>query len=750
MNPPRIRVRNCLSRIAEGRARSLGNPIRIRAIVLVASAVLPCLVSQAARAQAVWDLDEFGSAVVLTTRAWASCTCPPGGGGACDTLAVGTSYIPGILADHAWNSFAQCTIGAPPCWCNSIGDALVRVDGDGTNTLRIRCDAVANANHDCKSRCLQGDCNCPSAYLTGAYSITAALFLAEVTGVDPGTEVTVSYRWSYFGGKVNHCEAPGPPAAAPIAPPPGVPPPCGEDLAWTVPSGGSVAGTPLFGGASTGSFGTTASTLVPITYSAGLLVQITGPAKGYNWPCQCLEYDSASVAAGFELVLVVGESGGGVPPLPPEDCEDPELYFAVRTGSDTELSDPIPDGNEVFDPGDGYLWLDPVLPPGGADGVLDDTVIFGGDPFPDPPDLALGTSAPSCSGFPLDPPIRAAYQELDGLDHVDFHLANLLELYSPSPGAPPAEPIPTSPASTGCVEEVKYLSVSFADKGSGTYLSCDTPATTASAIARTYGSAAADDEIVGVVVIPTVVGPTSVPLSAAEYPLADEVSLHPSLAPNPPSSSGIGPPVAQDADDDVNALDVTPCGGGFPLFSVGHEATGPLDLDPGGIYLDVGTGPILAVDEDVHLGVPEDTDLDAFEIVLLRHEVAGLSLAVLFSVDSDDPATPVEDESGGLNPNWLYYSFFTGTYGVFIDTFHDDVDAVANYCLPMALPAAAACTTLSGDTNGDVLVNGKDVESFVDCVVGTAAGACGCADMDDDGDADFDDVSLFVGALLTG
>jgi len=56
-----------------------------------------------------------------------------------------------------------------------------------------------------------------------------------------------------------------------------------------------------------------------------------------------------------------------------------------------------------------------------------------------------------------------------------------------------------------------------------------------------------------------------------------------------------------------------------------------------------------------------------------------------------------------------------------------------------------------GDVNQDGLVNGDDIQCFVDCFMGTAATPpCYCwqADMDYDGDVDMDDVQLFILALL--
>lgn len=55
-----------------------------------------------------------------------------------------------------------------------------------------------------------------------------------------------------------------------------------------------------------------------------------------------------------------------------------------------------------------------------------------------------------------------------------------------------------------------------------------------------------------------------------------------------------------------------------------------------------------------------------------------------------------------------------------------------------------------GDINGDGLVNGQDIQGFVRCLLGNPLPAdhCECADMDGDGDHDFDDVPLFVQRLL--
>ena len=58
----------------------------------------------------------------------------------------------------------------------------------------------------------------------------------------------------------------------------------------------------------------------------------------------------------------------------------------------------------------------------------------------------------------------------------------------------------------------------------------------------------------------------------------------------------------------------------------------------------------------------------------------------------------------------------------------------------------AACM---GDVNGDTLVNGKDVQSFVSCVL-AGGHSCPAADMNCNGTAGLEDVPAFVNALLSG
>lgn len=705
---------------------------------------------------------ELGSYMVAD--AWASCTCPPGGGGSVPSLPVADTYGEGGLADQFWTAFQWAQVGAPPCWCRSIGDALIRVDGVGTTTLRIRFDAVANANHDCVDQCRQGQCNCPSTYETGAYAIIDYGLLPNIV-VDEVTLVRVNYRWSQMSANMYRPEAPG----------------GGDDISDVTGTMADidVTGTPdgdmgLGGGefdlpaqrgshrdGGTGTFvvsvGPNINASFLISYTVGLIVQIKQGARGQQHPC--LEYDSESVASGLELVLTLSEEGGGGGGIPPpEGCPTPELRFSLRTGSDYELSDPTPDGNEGADPGDAYVAASFPTPPGGADGVADDAPLFGGDPPPDPP---AGGSAPTCSGIPVEF-ARTPYFERDGMDQIGTSLVALMASQPQQVSGALLFPIPRDAVPADCcIPEARYLSLSFADKSSGPFVSCDVPVTTASPLGATYGSPPDRDEVVGAMVVPGIVG-TGIPLAASTYSLHDEDEL--GLVPSPPPTPPMAPPPPQDMDDDVNALSAVPMGGGsciIELVSASHEACGPPDpsipsvpptplLDPGSVYeYDPSFGALmLAVDEVVHLGLSDTTDLDAIEVAWLDHAVYGASLALLFSVDDDDPAT-AGDESGGLDPSVIYYSFLDGSFGVYVEGLHDNVDAITAYDEPLLPPDAQVpqCATCPGDLTGDAVVDSRDLPPFVACLL---APGCDepCAELNGSPGIDSGDASAFATKLL--
>jgi len=145
---------------------------------------------------------------------------------------------------------------------------------------------------------------------------------------------------------------------------------------------------------------------------------------------------------------------------------------------------------------------------------------------------------------------------------------------------------------------------------------------------------------------------------------------------------------------DVDSLDLTPydeeeehyCY--YWLFTADHEATyiDPATgqpLDPGDIYwvfTPIPSGaPTKLIDAQIHLGLPDGVDIDAFEMVLMRPPAGGPLvpvLAIVFSVDEDDPATAI-DETGGLNPKMIYYSYLTGvSWPLLTANMADDVDAL--------------------------------------------------------------------------
>lgn len=61
----------------------------------------------------------------------------------------------------------------------------------------------------------------------------------------------------------------------------------------------------------------------------------------------------------------------------------------------------------------------------------------------------------------------------------------------------------------------------------------------------------------------------------------------------------------------------------------------------------------------------------------------------------------------------------------------------------------AACA-LNGDMNGDLIVDGLDIQQFVDCLMveSTPVGSCICGDLNDNGLVEVDDIMLFINALL--
>jgi len=382
------------------------------------------------------------------------------------------------------------------------------------------------------------------------------------------------------------------------------------------------------------------------------------------------------------------------------------LEFSLDIGSDTELSDPYVDGDEGFDPGDVYLGgpfyaaspsYQPVTPPetdGGRDGFKDDAIIMfpnmaaGGDPWPDPPDPNVPplTAVPVGDGDITD---YKDYFDLDGHDQLDFSL----EDYQPY----------MEEFDSPCIFEAKYLFISYDDDMAtgwpqGPPLQADVPVIVPSpAGISSYGADPTWDELLGLTVAP---GAPPIPYTVVAAPMgiADEKAVHPDLKPDPT--------VLEADDDDVDSLDITeydpeqePVPGQstcrYWFFSADHEAH--MGLDPGAIYqvdltLPAPVLPIKVVDDDnsmglPNLGLPESTDVDAFEFVWAQLAAGGANLlAVLFSVDEDDPLT-LGDESGGLDPKMIYISFMNGVnQPLLTDHLADDIDALSNWCAEIMIP----------------------------------------------------------------
>jgi len=348
-------------------------------------------------------------------------------------------------------------------------------------------------------------------------------------------------------------------------------------------------------------------------------------------------------------------------PLPPEPS-NPKIEFTVDIGSDAELSDPNLNGNEVFDPGDTYIKNGPFMA-APQNGFRNDALIFGTDPNPDP--LVAGSAVPCGSGI-FTPSL---FFEVDDIDVLQTSL--LTKLYGP--GFPSISYFPDILILMASHFLVSYDDDWAANWSYNQYGSQAVPVNSGSTMLNIiFGKTVNADEVIAVD-LDAFLYP-SIPLSIDS--LWSETNMHPNFNPNPDSQ--------ESEDDDVNGLKyfTDENMNGFYYFSVDNETTytypgiGP--LNPGSIYEASGLGIITeAVNPATHLGLPDGTDVNAFTFGWVWDPVNNrLGLALLFSVDADDWTTTA-DESGGLDPAMIYFSFLDGTSSEFATgALDDNIDAL--------------------------------------------------------------------------
>ena len=382
--------------------------------------------------------------------------------------------------------------------------------------------------------------------------------------------------------------------------------------------------------------------------------------------------------------------------------------FSLDIGSDCERSDPNADGDEVFDPGDAYILGGTALSPLGQNGVKDDLAVFGWDPKPIPTDV---TTAAPCGTGPL---YVDSHFDLDAMDNISVSLQNFA--YGPGNASIP-------PFNDNLIHLAENFMISFDDDEGANYTSNvwgygSVPVNSFSPYRMdTFGLSYTKNEIIAVDFDAYNVPSAGFTLDS----LYDEEQVHISLTPNPDSLSI--------DDDDVDALDFIANDSiqSIYYFSPDHEATSfnPFTSDTlrgGCIYTATNTAIFEIVNCATHLGLDPNTDIDAFEFGWVWDSVANrLGLALLFSVDDDDWQTPIRDESGGLNPNTIYYSFMNGTSHEFSAyNLADDIDAITLCPHSMNGWASIACPNpiLIASTVTDASSTGTNDGAIVTTVAG--------------------------------
>ncbi len=639
-----------------------------------------------------------------------------------------------------------------PCRDFASVGSEVQIFGLGTNQIEIRFRGSVGTSHNCDDPCspwgITADVvfNALACFIinNGAGPATTVNFEYEATSItwtrhDAGGEDPVSVAMSVLD--INS-------GAAGLNP--------GDLNAGVAVPGGQ----PVIHLDDAGSF-TIDPSAGPLTVRLGAVLNATifSPGDGQRPGCAVGVRDSSNGYVGGRIAL--GINGAPPPPstgytfsfpTPPPPNYTPNalaIEFGLDLGSDSELADNATGGcfatnplNNFFDPGDMYAMNGPVLfAP--TNGIRDDFPVFAPAPFvPEPgdPNLApVGAFTP----IPDLPALGAGYLDTDASDALDFNLASIID-----PLAPLASPIHRFSINTSAIHGANRLLISFDDDDPVHYAWCSTAPGSPSPVGfGPYGDATSKSELFTAELI---YFPTTVPASpivghiGVQVPVASESDVHPSLAPDVDL-------LTEEFDDDIDALDAQ-WGAGLAsnwYISVDSEAHSfdpfsGISLDPADIYLAAAPAPILAVHHTTHLGLQDGTDIDAFEFVWLPNPNVGAeTLALIFSIDDDDPITPI-DESGSLDPTMLYASFLDGTsFPLLAHPFFDDVDALTTW--------SRSLVNLPGPCPVDLAPPFGQLD-FSDVIAFLVAFANGdpAADLVPDGSFDFSDVIAFLVAFGAG
>ncbi len=677
---------------------------------IVLPAIATAFAAASALAQPLWQVSNAGVYLEGNGRAdeYINNPPPPAPPVVAQDAQTRTALIAGFRGLSYGNRYGfdakdLTVIGPPPRESVVVASskALATIAGDGTQEVTIewliRCSTESDAldGYDAQS----------DATLEDPNGVGGNFFVElDTTGVPAGTPLIIYYSWDATSRATNKDEIPG-------LVWPGVPaPPDYATISGTsLRMNGVEQLSPFFSfdvippftdieyslKNQAGALTITAGTVVRIDIAG--LVETGIYQTGRGWT-QMEDLASAIYYGKIRLST-------GTPPIPyPQGQTNPDaviIDFSPDIGGDTELSAVPPDGDEVFDPGDVYQWRTPAIPWPGANGYRNDADAFLGiDPPPVP--AAFGPPVPPiCSGLPIGL-VAPQFFDLDGHDELEFSIAQAWQF-----GVRP----PFNYFNSGCINSAAYLLISFEDDQPDPYTTCDVPNTLASPNAFTHGQTPARDEVVGLNL--DILPPVSI---LNQYPLANETDVHISLGPNPVAG-------AEPDDDDVDSLDAPrdPAICGTIYFSPDHEATyfdpiTGISLDPGDIYEVVpGGAPIRVIDHAVHLGLIDGVDLSDFEFAWLENAQAPgspVQLALIFAVHPDDPATLI-DESAGLSPRRLYYSYLTGSSApLFPGILEDPIDAVTSVTEDLS-GLVFVPPLCPGDANNDRVVNFADITSVL-------------------------------------